>query len=328
MKTWKRILLFYASVTTLASMLGFAFGAYMAVTHHDSGYLYNDNISELLLDKQAVYFGFYVNVAILIFIYAVKSEGELNARQKNSVIAALVWLVFISFMLASKTSIACLLLILFLLAVQHIVIKKKYMEGALLIMGLVVGTILVGKFFPKTFNRFKGITETNFVFENRNRENHFNADYNKDKWNSTNTRTALWQCGMEIWKKNFLFGTGLGDRKQTLKEKYTEKHFWYAIDTEKNLHNQYLDIAVSMGLTGLFIFIFIFFAYPLKIFWKNRQGFSIAVFCCLAISFFTENMLDRFQGEIIIAFILPIAAKVGAQSKNIMLRDSPAYTSQ
>jgi O-antigen ligase len=328
LKIWNRITLFYAFITAIASVIGFAYGVYSAINKHDTGYLYNDNISELLLDKQAVYFGFYVNAAILMLIFSLKSIGELSKQFTYLAWVSLLWLIFIIFMLASKTSMLCLAAILFFVIVRHVFTSKNKMEGGLLLLSIVIGAVLVMKMFPKTLNRFKGITETSFVFDNKNRENHFNAEYEKDKWNSTNTRVALWQCGAEIWHEHFLFGTGIGDKKEALIKKYNEKHFWYAIDTEKNLHNQYLDILASMGLVGLLFFVFCFFVYPLIVFIRNGQLFSILLFCCLAFCFFTENMLDRFQGEIIISFILPLAAKISNRANGTMLRDFPSNTSQ
>ncbi len=315
LSTWRKIALFYALTTTLASVVGFGYGIYMAINKHDTGYLYNDNISELILDKQAVYFGFYVNAAILILFFSLKNIGGLDKKFNYIIWLSLLWLLFIICMLASKTSMFCLAVLLFIIALRYMFIHKKKLEGGLLLLSMFIGAVLIMKVFPKTLNRFKGITETTFVFDNKNRENHFNADYDKDKWNSTNTRVALWQCGVEIWKEHFLFGTGLGNKKAELMNKYKEKHFLYALETEKNLHNQYLDILMSLGVVGLTFFVTSFFIYPFIQFIKNGQWFSILIFACLAFSFFTENMLDRYQGEMLIAFILPLASKISQKNE-------------
>ena len=43
---------------------------------------------------------------------------------------------------------------------------------------------------------------------------------------------------------------------------------------------------------------------------KQKQTFAMGVYVLLAICFITENMLDRYQGLIFIAFILPLSSKV------------------
>ena len=70
-----------------------------------------------------------------------------------------------------------------------------------------------------------------------------------------------------------------------------------------------------MGTLGLCVFLFVFFVYPFKLFLKHRQELAISVLVCLAICFLTENMLDRYQGEILIAFILPLVSKIKDDKK-------------
>jgi len=323
-RTWTKMLLFYAIITTIASGAGFLYGSYKAMNEQDTGYLYNDNISDLI-GKQAVYMGLYVSAAIFIIVDTLIHKKEPGQKLRFMLFCSLLWLVFISFMLASKTSLISLVLILLWQVLSLLIRKRKFMKSFLLVIGLAMGFVFISGVFPKTLNRFKGIAETRFRFDNRNPENHFNAEYDENKWNSTNTRMALWQCGIEIWRKHPLLGTGIGDEKAELTEKYKEKQFWYALSTEKNLHNQYLDILVSMGLVGLFFFLFIFLVYPLKLFFEQKQSLAVSIFIGLGFCFFTENMLDRYQGEVLIAFILPVTAKV-FDGKIATLADFPGGT--
>jgi O-antigen ligase len=306
---WYKIILFYAIVTTVASFLGFLVGAYHMLITNDSGFLYNDNICTLF-SKQAVYFAWYISVAIIIFTVYLNENDQLKHRYKFYIYTAIIWLFFILFMLASRTSMLALLLIWVWYLGKKLVQKKKYLESTLLIFSLVIGSIIISKLFPKTLNRFKGTTEINFQYDNKNIENHFNATYDKSKWNSSNTRAAIWKCAIEIWKENKLIGTGIGDRTSDLLKKYEDKNFWYGIHTNKNTHNQYIDILISTGIIGLIIFIIVFFIYPMFLFYKQKQQFAFSIFLLLAICLFTENMFDRYQGLTIISFILPLTTKI------------------
>jgi O-antigen ligase len=159
-------------------------------------------------------------------------------------------------------------------------------------------------------NRFKGTTETHFRFDNTNAENHFNAEYDENKWTSSSMRAAIWTCATEVWKEHVIFGTQLGDKNDALRKKYEEKHFWYAIAYNKNTHSQYLDILISMGAVGLTIFLSCYFIYPLLIFIKRKQIFSVLIYTLVALCLITETMFARYQGIVLLALILPLVSKI------------------
>lgn len=303
----EKILLFYAAATTAASIAGFLHGAYMARQTGDTGYLYNDNLS-WIIDKQAVYFAFYVTVALFIFIYHLLKKDKETQRLKMILWLSCGWLLFIMIMLASKTAIFSLALILMILLYTWMVRNRKILEGTIITIGIIAVSFLAVKVFPKISNRFKGLTEMSFTYDNPNAENHFNAEYDASKWNSTNTRVALWSCAWEVFRNNMAFGTGVGDRYDALMAKYKEKNFIYAHRTEKHTHNQYLEAAVSMGIAGLAAFLYCFVIGPLIFAKKHRNMLCACVTAALALCFLTENMLDRYMGEILIAFILPLTA--------------------
>lgn len=308
-ETWNKILHFYAVVTVIASIAGFAGGVYYTVTKHDTGYLYNDNICELL-GKQAVYFAFYVSAAIIIFIFQLNGNKNQNKIPITWIYLSITWLFFIIFMLASRAAMFSLLFILFIYLGNSILRRKKYMEGCILLLSLIIGSVVLIKLFPKTLNRFQGTTETSYQFDNKNVENHFNAAFDTAKWNSSNTRAAIWTCATEVWKAQPLLGTGIGDKNDELRKKYEEKNFWYALSTNKNTHSQYLDILMSMGIIGLVIFLICYFIYPFWIFYKQRQIFPVMIFLLLALCLITENMFGRYQGIVLLAFMLPLACKI------------------
>lgn len=306
--TWNKLIRFFAVATTVASIAGFGAGLYYMGQTHDSGFLYNDNIC-LILGKQAVYFAFYVGISILIYIYQLNNK---EIQRSAWTYLAIAWLFMILFLLASRAAMFSLLLILSVYTGGTLLHRKKYMEVTILGLGLIIGSVVLIKLFPKTLNRFKGTTETEYQFDNKNMENHFNADFDKNKWNSSNTRAAIWACALEVWRAQPILGTGVGDKKDELKKKFEEKKFWFALHTNKNTHNQYLDVLMSLGLTGLLIFILCYFIYPLWIFIKQKQGFAIMVFLLLALCLITENMFGRYQGIVLIALILPLASKIEA----------------
>ena len=309
-RTWNNILLFFVLVTAFASLIGFGYGCYLAMHENNTAYYYNDNISELLLGKQAAYFGLYINAAIIATVYLLSNKENKFQQLKGLFYVLIIWLLFVNYMLASKMSTISLLLILLTIAFIRIIRNKRILEGFILLFAMVIGLVVLYKLFPKTVERFKTITQTSFKFDNTNAENSLDNKFDANKWSSGSTRMALWTCGKEVFVQHPIMGTGLGDIRNTLKEKYTEKNFLYALNTNKNLHCQYFDVAVSMGVIGLLVFLFTYFFYPIKIFIKRRQDFAVCVFICIGLCLLTENMFDRYQGEQVIPFLLSLSIKI------------------
>ncbi len=308
-KIWLKIVLFYVTIIVIMSVLGFLYGAYLTWKTKDSGYLYNDNICDLLFGKQAAYIAFYVSAAIFILTGLLLEKTQELEKNKGWFILIILWLIFYVFLLASKTALISLVVLISAQLILFLVKNKQWMGLGLLFFTAIVATVLLSKLFPKTLNRFNGITQTTFQFENTNKENHFNAEFDAQKWNSTNTRMAIWYCAKEIIEQQLWLGTGVGDREDELQKKYKEKNFIYAFETNKNTHNQYIEMTVSMGVAGFLLFVLALLVIPVIILVKQKNSWGICIILYLALGFVTENMLDRYQGEIIIAFIVPLVLK-------------------
>ena len=313
-KTWHRILHFFALATTGASIFSFFVSVAEVLRTQDSGYLYNDNLC-FIIGKQAVYFSLYVSISIIIFIFLLQQDTY-QKKIKGWIYLAISWLFIILFLLASKAAMLGLIAILAIYLGTTLIQHKKYMEICILVLSLGIGSVLLVKIFPKTLNRFKGSTETKFRFDNVNAENHFNAEFDENKWTSSSMRAAIWTCATEVWKEHFIFGTQIGDKHAALQKKYEEKHFWYAIAYQKNTHSQYLDILISMGLIGFLIFMCCYFLYPLWHFIKHKQIFAIMIFTLTGICLITETMFARYQGIVLLALLLPLASKIGPKKSD------------
>jgi O-antigen ligase len=183
--------------------------------------------------------------------------------------------------------------------------QKKYLEGATLIMGLLIGGFLVIKFFPKTINRFKELTYTKFDYRQTGPESHYNMAVDTGQWNGANTRLAVWQCGWELFRQHPFFGIPIGDKKEKLMEIYKKKDFQFAIHTQKNLHNNYLDILVSLGIIGLILFLVSWIILPIRLAWQYRDGLAVLIILTFAIAMITENYFDRSLGGMLFGFFIP-----------------------
>jgi O-antigen ligase len=113
--------------------------------------------------------------------------------------------------------------------------------------------------------------------------------------NSLTMRFEFWKAGWNIFKNHLITGIGTGDVKNAFATQYKLDHS--KLDERWRLrgHNQYLTIAIALGLPGLILFIFSLI-YPL---FHNHmyQNYFYAVFWLIAVlSFITEDTLETQAG--------------------------------
>lgn len=297
-----KILLGIGVVITIASVICLVYGIYRTMHFNDTAYLYNDALTKITR-QQSIYISLLVNCTIYIFAYFIFYKP--GFKYKGLLVVAILFLFFFSFLLASRNLMLVLYATTLGFGFYYVFKQKKYLEGATMIMGLAIGIFLVFKFFPKTINRFKELTFTQFNYQQDGQESHYNVDITADQWNGANTRLAIWQCGWELFKQNPLFGVHLGDKKVKLLEVYRQKNFEFGIRTQKNLHNNYLDILVSMGIIGLLLFLVSWILLPLRAAWQSKDGLAFLIMLTFALAMITEIYFDRSLGGMLFGFFIP-----------------------
>lgn len=298
-----RVFLLYAVLTTIAAMIciGYAYGQFRQTGN--VGLLYNDSLTTAI-GKQSVYFALMINLAIIFYSYLLITQ-PLIQRRKAWVFTAIAFLLIIQFLLASRMEITFLLISSMAFAVYYFFIRhKKIAQGVSLFAGLLITAVLLGSFFPKTINRFKEILYPQYAFNSNAIESHYNGQLSPDQWNGMNIRLAIWQCGWELSRQHPLFGVSVGDKEDALMAMYKEKDFDFAIRTKKNMHNNYLDLLASMGITGLLLFLAGFLVLPLLSCIKKKDVPGALVLTALMASLITETYIDRSMGCVIFAFFV------------------------
>ena len=296
-----RIIFGFAVATATAAAGILIYGIWRAANNNDISLLYNDNLSGII-NLQSIYYAMLVNIAIFSFVYLWMINSFLI--NKSLIVFILFILFIVQFLLASRIAIIILYSSTLIFAIFHIFRKKLILEGLTLLMGLLIGIFMLVNFFPKTINRFKELTITQFDFKSMAKESHFNMDLKSDQWNGANQRLALWECGWEVIKKNLIFGTTLGDKKEELQKEYARKEFYFAINAGRNLHNNYLETWASMGIIGLILLLSGFIILPFYYCVKTNDWFGLMVVLCFMISMISETYMDRTVGNTLIAFFI------------------------
>lgn len=118
---------------------------------------------------------------------------------------------------------------------------------------------------------------------------------------SVTQRLEFWQTGWEILKQNLVFGVGTGDLEIEYKGMYQKLDSNLAKEFQLRAHNQYLSIAIALGLVG-FLVLIASIALPFFTL-KNANtylyiGFSIILY----LSMINEDTLETQAGVTLYAF--------------------------
>lgn len=296
-----KVLLGFAWLTTAIMLLCLCWGLYRSQFFKRPEFLYSDSLTEVL-KQQSIYISLLVNLSIYSFTYHIIYKKN---PYKAWMIMAILFLFGMSYLLASRNLMLILYGVTLGFAFYYIFGRKKYLEGAALVMGLLIGVFLIFKFFPKTFNRFRELTYTEFNYQSMGKESHYNMEVTKDQWNGLNFRRAAWECGWELFLSHPVTGVNIGDKKDVLMDKYREKNFQFALQTKKNVHNNYLDILYSMGIIGLALFLGGWVILPLWYAKKFRDWLGVLMILTFASAWVTEIYFDRSLGGMLTGFLIP-----------------------
>jgi O-antigen ligase len=170
--------------------------------------------------------------------------------------------------------------------------------------GIVVMLTLLITVFPKTWSRFRELTNTSYEYDTKGLERHYNAPIEPGQWNGANLRLAVWSCGWELVKEHPVFGIQLGDKVNRVMGVYKKKGFEVAYDTKRNMHSNYLDVLVTFGLVGLLVFLWGFLFEPLRQCIRTKDFFGIFVIAAFILSFIPETYFDRSIGNMVFGFFI------------------------
>lgn len=297
-----RLLLFMAWLTTFMAFACLVAAAITYIRTGDSAFLYNDSLS-LLVGQQSIYTSLFVNISIYVFVFTLLFETQSSGRKALQTIA-LIFLFAFSYLLASRNMMLILYISTLAFLFYYLFGRKKYLEGATLLMGLFIAGFLVYKFFPKTLNRFKELTVTSYDYKSLAAESHYAGTFSADQWNGANFRLAAWPCGWQLFKEHPVTGVGLGDKRDELNRVYAQRDFQFAIKTKKNVHNNYLDILFSTGLIGFILFFTGWLLLPVIRLIRARDTLALFIVATLALAMITEVYFDRSLGAMAFGFLI------------------------
>lgn len=118
---------------------------------------------------------------------------------------------------------------------------------------------------------------------------------------SNTARIIMWNTSLDVWKENFLFGTGTGDYDDELTAKNIEYKNFGVAKERLNSHNQFLNSAVQLGLVGFLVLLMIFIS---SYFFSEKKLWQLLILVVFLINFLVESFLETQAGIILFCTLL------------------------
>ena len=242
-------------------------------------------------------------VQLPFVLHVLKNTESKILKIVTSVIAFM--LVYMIFMLGSRTAYVILLCLFFAYLMISIMSKDKRIRSYFLTFVILVSSSFV-------LSTFTLGTQSDGYAVNRIKTIDF-------KETSTNTRLRYYQYGIEQVLQHPLIGVGLGNWKIVSIERDKENIISYIVPY--TMHNDFLEVASELGLIGLIIFLSIFY-FGLKNTWEiyNRDKVDpkfMIIPICLLIYIIDSNFnfpFTRMSQLFYFALLLALSAYLNNKS--------------
>jgi O-antigen ligase len=299
-----RILLSYCFFTTVAAVTCVIFAWYEYRLSGDASHLFSDRLTTAI-GRESVYIGMVVDLALFSYVYLLQKQS-FAIEYKGLVYLSIAFLLVFHYMLASRIAIITLYAGFLVFAAWYGLKARQYLRAGILAGILLLAAFFMIRFFPRTLESFKELGNTSYVYSNPGAAP--NAPQTSDEWNGTNIRLAVWQCGWQMLQGHWLTGIPLGDKQDQLVEIYKQRHFDYAVESRRNLHNTYLDVLCNLGIIGLCVFLLGYIIFPLIGVYQAKDGLGLFIILSFAIAMAPETWLDRSVGCIMLGFFFSLVS--------------------
>ena len=122
---------------------------------------------------------------------------------------------------------------------------------------------------------------------------------------SSPARILAWKSAIQIIKEQKVWGTGTGDVKDALIQRYSKNGYTGLLEKKLNAHNQFLQTGIALGYPGMIILIIIFI-YSFYIHIKRKFTIGIMFTLIITVNLLFESMLETQAGVIFFAFFFSL----------------------
>lgn len=238
------------------------------------------------------YLSMYYNFAIVVILdhlVTLDWKKKLVWRILESIL--ILWFVLLVFLLSSKAGILSLGGILLFFA-GLLIFKRKNWAGGLTILAISAAFfVITSQFLPGPFQRIE--TAGKVI-----RSESGNMAQSPE---STAERVSIWKVAVDIIREHYLVGVGTGDVKDELYVKYAERGMDSALTKKLNVHCQYLQTFVALGVAG-FITLVLMLVLPGILAISRKDNVYLLFLGIFAFNILVESMFETRAGVVFYAF--------------------------
>lgn len=230
------------------------------------------------------YLAMYITLSVIFLL-----EMWFNKNSIRQGLWFIVWMLFFlvfQYFLSSKAGILVTSIVLFLGSLYAMLTRRIFQKT-------LVTIVISGVFL------YLGIHD-NYRFQPVSQSIQ-SAEQNVQTTESNAVRILVWEAGLDLIAKHWLVGVGCGDVKDVLLDEYAKRNMQGAIERKLNLHNQYLETWLSIGIVGIMLLL-ILLLYPFFKAWQTRDLSWLLFIVAVSLNFLTESMLNTQAGVIFIAY--------------------------
>lgn len=228
------------------------------------------------------YLGLLSVFAALVLVYKIISLKRFLLVQGTVV----VFLLFSVYIYSARMALVCFIIATLFMLWQSI--TKQLIKWSLLIAIPLLTLVFIATSPLK--ERYFNEIEKEMVLPHKNQLPH-----------EVNYRYGIWHCATKLISNHLFTGVGADKVQEKLNNcyaTYTYESYEDFTQVTYNTHNQYFDQLLKFGLVGLGIFIFVLFY-----FFKDNSILYQAFLLVVAMSFLTENILDRQIGVVFVSLL-------------------------
>lgn len=232
---------------------------------------------------QTVYFSMFLNIALSILLFT----DILKNKYKYILVCFNCLLIF---QISNKANIIIFIIIVLVFIFS---IFKNGNKKLLYLSGALCFFILITIANPRVNNMISNILTSGLKLDRE-------AD------DSLGTRLIVWDASIELAKNNIASGVGVSKAYSALKTVYKKKRYVTPYKHRLNSHNQFLQISIETGFTGLLMLIITLILFKMqKTSYKTLLNLIVLIF---VINFCFETVFSRYSGLICFAFFYALFA--------------------
>ncbi len=247
------------------------------------------------------YFSLFLVFSILILFYFKDKNIIFNSNKgKNYYYLLIFFFSLMVFLMSSRASIFTLFIVLTWRISKFIYYSEKK------IFKIIIPLVILGFFIIGLQNNRVNKTYRSFIdiIQNKEELSHENSP----------ARLILWYSAIDLINENYLMGIGVDNFKNEFKtqyEKYNNEELKILMNSNYNVHNQFLETLLIFGLTGLLILLFLFVV-PVTHAVRNKNPLFLGFLLLTGFNFLFESMLNTIAGIVFFSYFLNYFLFVGS----------------